>query len=137
MDDFLQRYPYKNKPFLHQQAYLTRFWEKRVAALFSEMGTGKSFMLINNLAMLYDKGQINAVLIIAPKGVYRNWVDTEIPKHMPDHVVYRMALWSATPKKAESQALENLFEITEDLKDRKSTRLNSSHSQQSRMPSSA
>ena len=116
MDEFLQRYPYKNKPFLHQEAYLTRFWEKRVAALFSEMGTGKSFMLINNMAMLYDQGQINAALIIAPKGVYRNWMDTEIPKHMPDHVVYRTVLWSASPKKAESQALENLFEITEDFK---------------------
>lgn len=80
------------------------------------MGTGKSFMLINNIAMLYDQGRINAVLIVAPKGVYRNWVDTEIPKHMPEHVVYRVALWSATPRKAEQQALDSMFEITEDLK---------------------
>ena len=80
------------------------------------MGTGKSFMLINNIAMLYDLGRINAALIVAPKGVYRNWVDTEVPKHMPEHVVYRMALWSATPRKAEQEALDNLFEITEDLK---------------------
>jgi hypothetical protein len=42
MDKFLETYPYKNKPFVHQQAYLMRFWEKRVAAIFSEMGTGKS-----------------------------------------------------------------------------------------------
>lgn len=115
-EHFLATYPFKNKPFLHQQAYLTRFWNKRVAALFSEMGTGKSFMLINNIAMLYDRGNINGVLIIAPKGVYRNWYDTEIPKHMPDHVVYRMALWSPTPKKAEKQALDKLFEVSEDLK---------------------
>ena len=80
------------------------------------MGTGKSFMLINNIAMLYDLGRINAALIVAPKGVYRNWVDTEIPKHMPDHVERRVALWSATPRKAEQEALDNLFEITEDLK---------------------
>ena len=73
-------------------------------------------MLINNIAMLYDLGRINAALIVAPKGVYRNWVDTEVPKHMPEHVVYRMALWSATPRKAEQEALDNLFEITEDLK---------------------
>jgi SNF2 family DNA or RNA helicase len=66
--------------------------------------------------MLYDQGRINAVLIVAPKGVYRNWVDTEIPKHMPEHVVYRVALWSATPRKAEQQALDSMFEITEDLK---------------------
>ena len=80
------------------------------------MGTGKSFMLINNIAMLYDLGRINAALIVAPKGVYRNWVDTEIPKHMPEHVERRVALWSAAPRKAEQEALDNLFEITEDLK---------------------
>ena len=116
MDQFLSTYPFKNKPFVHQQAYLQRFWEYQVAALFADMGTGKSFMLINNVAMLYDKGKLNGFLIVAPKGVYRNWYDTEIPKHLPDHVVYRMAIWSPNPRKAEQKALDDLFTVTEDLK---------------------
>lgn len=116
MTNPIATYPFKNKPFLHQAAYLERFWERQVAALFADMGTGKSFMLINNAAMLYDRGKINGLLIVAPKGVYRNWYSTEIPKHMPDHVVYRMALWSASPRKAEQAALDNLFEVSEDLK---------------------
>ena len=116
MDQFLSTYPFKNKPFLHQQAYLQRFWEDPVAALFADMGTGKSFMLINNAAVLYDKGKINGLLIVAPKGVYRNWYDTEIPKHLPEHIVYRMAIWSASPRKAEQRAMDDLFTVTEDLK---------------------
>jgi SNF2 family DNA or RNA helicase len=116
MDQFLSTYPFKNKPFLHQQAYLQRFWEDPVAALFADMGTGKSFMLINNAAVLYDKGKINGLLIVAPKGVYRNWYDTEIPKHLPEHIVYRMAIWSASPRKAEQRAMDELFTVTEDLK---------------------
>jgi SNF2 family DNA or RNA helicase len=80
------------------------------------MGTGKSYMLINNFAMLYDKGLLNGVLIVAPKGVYRNWFDTEIPKHIPEYVQYRMAIWNPQPRKAEEQALNSLFDITEDLK---------------------
>ena len=116
MDQFLSTYPFKNKPFVHQQAYLQRFWEYQVAALFADMGTGKSFMLINNVAMLYDKGKLNGFLIVAPKGVYRNWYDTEIPKHLPDHVVYRMAIWSPNPRKAEQKAMDELFTVTEDLK---------------------
>ena len=116
MDQFLSTYPFKNKPFVHQQAYLQRFWEYQVAALFADMGTGKSFMLINNVAMLYDKGKLNGFLIVAPKGVYRNWYDTEIPKHLPDHVVYRMAIWSPSPRKAEQKAMDDLFTVTEDLK---------------------
>lgn len=116
MDAFLNSYPFKNKPFLHQAAYLSRFWDRRVAALFADMGTGKSYMLINNVAMLYDRGKINGLLIVAPKGVYRNWYNTEIPKHMPDHVEYRMALWTPSPRKAEQAALDSLFEVSEDLK---------------------
>ncbi len=116
MDHFLSTYPFKNKPYTHQAAYLERFWDERVAALFAEMGTGKSYMLINNIAMLYDKGKINAALIVAPKGVYRNWVNIELPKHLPDHVEHRVALWAATPRKAEQQALDRLFEVSEDLK---------------------
>jgi SNF2 family DNA or RNA helicase len=116
MDRFLETYPFKNKPFLHQQAYLQRFWDSPVAALFADMGTGKSFMLINNASMLYDKGKINAMLVVAPKGVYRNWYDTEIPKHLPEHIVHRMAIWSPSPRKAEAKALDDLFVSTEDLK---------------------
>jgi SNF2 family DNA or RNA helicase len=115
-DQFLSTYPFKNKPFVHQQAYLQRFWEYPVAALFADMGTGKSFMLINNVAMLYDKGKLNGFLIVAPKGVYRNWFDTEIPKHLPEHVVYRMAIWNPSPRKAEQKAMDELFTVTEDLK---------------------
>ena len=93
MDYFLNQYPFKNKPFVHQAAFLQRFWEDKEVALFAEMGTGKSFMLINNAAMLYDKGKINSMLIVAPKGVYRNWYTSELPKHMPDHVPTTVACW--------------------------------------------
>jgi SNF2 family DNA or RNA helicase len=115
-DTFLQTYPFKNKPFVHQKAYLQRFWREPVAALFADTGTGKSFMLINNAAMLYDKGNINALLIVAPKGVYGNWAKIELPKHMPEHIVFRQALWSPSPRKAEKEALDRLFEVSEDLK---------------------
>ena len=99
-DIWLERYAFKNKPFDHQRKYLERFWKKPVAALFADMGTGKSFMVINNIAMLYDVGKVNSALIIAPKGVYRNWVDQELPKHLPDHILHRTALWTPNPRKA-------------------------------------
>jgi len=51
-----------------------------------EMGTGKSKVLIDNVSMLYDKGKINGLLLVAPKGVYKNWFDSEIPIHMVDHI---------------------------------------------------
>lgn len=115
-NEFLNTYPFKNPPFLHQKAYLERFWDKRVSALFADMGTGKTYMVINNFAMLYDRGEINAVLIVAPKGVYRNWSRLEIPKHMPAHIEYDMALWSPTPTAAQDKAMYSLFGVTDNLK---------------------
>jgi SNF2 family DNA or RNA helicase len=107
--DFLERYPFRNKPFLHQQAYLQRFWRRLDAALLADMGTGKSFMLINNAAMLYDRGKIDAMLVVAPKGVYRNWLTGQIPEHMPEHLPVSMACWSASPRKAEKEAMDKML----------------------------
>ena len=43
---------------------------------FMEMGTGKSKVLVDNIAMLYDRGAIRGAVIVAPKGVYNNWHDS-------------------------------------------------------------
>ena len=115
MDYFIEKYPFKNKPFLHQAAYLQRFYKYGQVALFAEMGTGKSFMLINNAAMLHDLGAINGMLIVAPKGVYRNWYSSEIPKHMPEHIPYKMACWSPAPRKAEKQEMDDML-MSDDLR---------------------
>lgn len=106
---FLEKYPYQNKPYLHQQAYLERFWRKPGTGLFADMGTGKTYMLINNAAMLYDRGRINAMLIVAPKGVYANWPNIEIPKHMPTHINYHVSTWRASPTKKQQQEHEKML----------------------------
>jgi len=61
--------------------------------------------------MLYDKGKINGLLIIAPKGVYKNWYDSEIPTHLPNHIFKKMVLWKTSDKSKKQQLLLNtLFE---------------------------
>ena len=54
--------------------------------------------LLDNAAVLYDKGKINGLLIIAPKGVYKNWYDSEIPTHLPDHIFKKTVLWKTSDK---------------------------------------
>ena len=51
-------------------------------ALFWEMGLGKTKLMIDVAAHLALTGRIDAVLIIAPKSVYPNWIDIEAPIHM-------------------------------------------------------
>ena len=88
-------YKFKTKPYEHQLDALKRSWNKPYFAHFMEMGTGKSKVLIDNISMLYDQGKINGVLIIAPKGVYKNWYNIEIPTHMVDHIEKKVVLWQA------------------------------------------
>ena len=82
----IKNYKFKTKPFDHQLDALEASWDKENFAYFMEMGTGKSKVLLDNAAVLYDKGLINGLLLIAPKGVYKNWYDNEIPVHLPDHI---------------------------------------------------
>ena len=74
-----------------------------------EMGTGKSKVLIDTIGILYGKGAINAVVIVAPKGVYRNWSTKEIPDHLPEYVDRHIAVWSPAPRKQEKTDLVKLF----------------------------
>ena len=90
-------------------------WNKEVFAYFMEMGTGKSKVLIDNISMLYDKGKINGALIIAPKGVYKNWYDSEIPTHLADHVQKKVVLWQALINKKQEEKLSVLFKPDTDL----------------------
>jgi len=108
-------YKFKTKPYAHQLKALELSWEKPYFAYFMEMGTGKSKVLIDNIAMLYDAGKINGVLIIAPKGVYKNWHDGEIPTHLPDHVEYTSVLWQAMINQKQQKELDKLFQPGEDL----------------------
>jgi len=109
-------YKFKTKPYEHQLLALSKSWNKREYAYFMEMGTGKSKVLIDNIAMLYDKGGINAAIIVAPKGVYRNWSEKEIPTHMPDHVEKQIAVWTPAPTIKQKRELTKLFERGHDLK---------------------
>ena len=108
-------YKFKTKPYKHQITALEKSWQKDEYGYFMEMGTGKSKVLVDNMAMLYDKGKINAALIIAPKGVYRNWLSQEIPNHLPSHVDHKTVLWTALTSKTKDKEYRQLFEIDYDL----------------------
>ena len=108
-------YKFKTKPYGHQLIALEKSSNKKVYALFMEMGTGKTKVAIDNLAMLYDKGKVNGALIIAPKGVYKNWYSQEIPIHMPAHIRYKLVLWQATINQKQKKRLDILFKTGVDL----------------------
>jgi SNF2 family DNA or RNA helicase len=109
------KYKFKTKPYAHQTTALEKSWNKKVFAYFMEMGTGKTKVAIDNMAMLYDNGKINGALIIAPKGVYKNWYSQEIPTHLADHIKPKTVLWQATINQKQQKLLDTLFETGHDF----------------------
>ena len=112
----IKNYKFKTKPYEHQLKALEKSWASDTYALFMEMGTGKSKVLVDNIAILYDKGAIKGALIVAPKGVYKNWDAIEFPTHLPDHVECTKVLWEPTATKKKQAELDTLFDDKGDLK---------------------
>jgi SNF2 family DNA or RNA helicase len=75
-----------------------------------EMGTGKTKVLIDNLAMLYDKGKVDGALIIAPKGVVKTWYEQELPTHLPNHIENVTVLWQSNITKKQQEKLDSVLE---------------------------
>ena len=97
-------YKFKTKPYAHQLKALEMSCNREVFAYFMEMGTGKSKVLLDNGA-----------LIVAPKGVYKNWFDSEIPTHFVDHIQKKAVLWQALINQKQQTKLNTLFKPEIDL----------------------
>ena len=108
-------YKFKKKPYKHQMTALEKSWNRETYAYFMEMGTGKTKVLIDNLAMLYDKGKVDGALIVAPKGVIGTWYNQELPSHLPDHIENVTVLWQPNITKKQQEKLDSLFEPEESL----------------------
>ena len=92
-------FEFKTRPYDHQRKALEDSWAAEYYALFMEMGTGKSKVAIDNIAVLYEAGKIDAAMIVAPKGVYDNWAKGEIETHFPDRIEKNVMLWRAGKSK--------------------------------------
>lgn len=82
----LSDFEFKTQPYAHQGVGLLMSAASEYFALFMDMGTGKTKVIIDTAAYLYAHDKIDAVVVVAPNGVHRNWVLNEIPVHMPDFV---------------------------------------------------
>ena len=108
-------YKFKTDPYKHQVTALEKSWNRETYAYFMEMGTGKTKVLIDNLAMLYDKGKVDGALIISPKGVMGTWYKQELPAHLPDHIESVSVLWQANINQKQKDKLDQLFKTGHDL----------------------
>lgn len=82
-------YAYKTPPFAHQRAEFEATRERAYHGLLWEMGTGKSKVVIDTAAWMYEQGAIDGLVVLAPNSVHFNWHTDELPTHLPDQVAAR------------------------------------------------
>ena len=86
-------YKFETEPYDHQREIFNDSWAVKNYALFLEMGTGKTKLAVDTAGALYEAGQIDTVLVIAPKGMYANWTQKEIPTHLPERIKRSVLQW--------------------------------------------
>ena len=97
---------YKTKPLKHQEQATERFVNEPYGALFCEMGTGKTKIILD---VLQNSKQPINVLVIAPNGLHHNWAKNEIPKHTEKSDVY---CWNGPPtSKKKQQEITRFFNL--------------------------
>lgn len=76
-------YAYKTEPYEHQINAVQFVANGRIDyfALFMEQGTGKTKTAIDIAENLCDAGIIDRVLVLAPNGVHKQWLNQELPMH--------------------------------------------------------
>ena len=104
--------PTKEPPplFRHQQELFDKTCDQLAWAVFFEQGLGKTAPTIRTIEHLYQADRIDAVVVVAPNGVHRNWISDELPKHagMP----WRGLDWHSDRGKGQDKALERLLAST-------------------------
>lgn len=98
-------YHYKSVPYNHQVAAYNFCIDKDYFALFMEQGTGKTKCLIDIASSLFMKGKIDAVMVVAPNGVHRQWAKEQLPKHSA--ITYMSATYRSTLSKGQRGLLNN------------------------------
>lgn len=108
--EVVEDFVFKTTPYEHQKRgfYLTR--DKKYFALLWEMGTGKTKVVIDTAAYLFGKGEIDTLVIIAPNSVHRNWINKEVPIHIPlGNNEYGAIAYHANMNKAEQKRFNKVL----------------------------
>ena len=98
---------FKTVPYDHQIEDYKKLYDKPFGALFHEQGTGKSKAAIDIASNLFLEEKINAVLLIAPNGVQRQWANEQIPEHSP--VDTHIMVWNNKSSKVYRRIMEEFI----------------------------
>ena len=104
---------FKTEPYAHQRECYDETRDRESYGIFWEMGCGKSKITLDTAAWQYLSGDIDTLLVVAPKGVHRNWVTDEVPRHLSEDVEDCEAIWYQSTKANQKRYQAKLEEALE------------------------
>lgn len=105
----MAQYLYRTPPFEHQAKIFRESVQKKAVSLFLSPGLGKTKIIIDKASFLYQQGKIDALVVVAPNGVHRNWSSDEIPVHMPEEVIKASRVFVYHSQKAKTKKAQDLL----------------------------
>lgn len=109
-------YPFKRPPRDYQLASWEAGKDAPYRGLLFDPGLGKTWVVINTAAYLWDNNKIDSLVVVAPNGVHRNWLD-EIEGvegyqigDLPDSIERKIFIWNSQALVAEKRILESALQ---------------------------
>jgi SNF2 family DNA or RNA helicase len=98
-------YKSKTTPYIQQAEAFNKTKDFIYAAYFMEQGTGKTKVIIDRAAYLWEKAKIDGLLVICPNSLTETWAE-EIKTHAPERVKPIVAIWNPDLPKYHVKELE-------------------------------
>lgn len=83
----------------HQAECFRLSADMAVYAILFEQRCGKSRVIVRTGVHLFQLHEIDAIGILAPNGVHRNWITDEFPKHAPLDLPWKGLIWRSNKAK--------------------------------------
>jgi hypothetical protein len=86
-------YSFKTKPYDHQQVAFKNLGKPRTMRFSWKWAQAKQKLLWTRWVRFLRKAKLLMRLVVAPKGVFDNWVQLEIPAHLPERIKRYVVRW--------------------------------------------
>lgn len=98
----------------HQIDTLSMSSNRVVFAHLHEMGLGKTAIMIAEAGILFQQGKLTGVLILAPKGVHRQWLREQVPEHLDKGINHVCNIWPKNLSTANSTGVLSFYSMNTD-----------------------
>jgi SNF2 family DNA or RNA helicase len=99
---FLDGIPFKTVPMQHQKIALSLGVSRLAFAYLMDMGTGKTWVTINDMAIQWRDNKVDICIVLAPNSVCDQWVE-QIEQHCPSDVPVIAGRWVSSPRKSDRE----------------------------------